>query len=73
MCSGGCSTRLGVESPIGHTNNDVLDHLLTAHLLIDKPRMPGALVSSAVLSRVAEQAWPQVATEAAEAADTSAV
>jgi hypothetical protein len=42
LCSGGCSTRLGVESPIGQTNTDVLEHLLTAHLLIDKPRMPGA-------------------------------
>ena len=53
LCAGACGSRLGVESPIGQTNADVIEYLLTEHLLIGKPRMPGAAVSGAVLRRFA--------------------
>ena len=53
LCAGACGSRLGVESPIGLTNADVIEYLLTEHLLIGKPRMPGAAVSGAVLRRFA--------------------
>ena len=53
LCAGACGSRLGVESPIGQTNPDVIDYLLNEHLMIAKPRMPGAPVSGAVLRRFA--------------------
>ena len=63
ICFGACSSRLGAESPVGLTNYDVIDHLLTRHLLIGKRRMPGAVVQSAVLERFAQQTWPSCTYE----------
>lgn len=53
LCAGASGSRLGVESPIGQTNADVIDYLLNEHLMTAKPRMPGAPVSGAVLRRFA--------------------
>lgn len=51
----GCVSRLATQSPLRYADADVFDHLLTAHLLVGKPRMPGAPVSAAILARFAEQ------------------